>query len=341
MPNQQEVSLREEARKSLDRMLQFNPDTLSRENDLGSELNFRDVVPTVTRLIALYQQISPTVLQDLPLLQLKTLQNQASADFNRLDQILKFSAKQANPLNTRNSLIQQIDNAYQEAFTQLHPIISYSTSKSADFKRLEREARSTLQKLEDKATELTTKLEEDKNSAANILDDIRKVAAQQGVSQQAIYFRDTAQEHEGQATVWQDKIVKFAWILGVYAVLTVFLHKIPGIKPDDVYQTVQLAISKVLIFGVLSYLLYLATKNYLANKHNGVVNKHRQNALMTYEAIVDAAKKTANTDVILTHASACMFAPQPTGYSGAASPDGPAAKSVVELMSSKIMGQEG
>lgn len=340
MPSQQEITLRQEVQKSLDRMQQFKSETLSRETDLGNELSFRDVLPAADRLIALYQQISPTVLEDLPQQQLTTIQNQANADFNRLDQILKFSAKQGDPHRVRNNLIQQVETAYQEAFNQLYQIISYSTSKSADFKRLEREARATLQKLDDKATELMGKLGEDKIEASQILNDIRKVAAQQGVSQQAIYFRDTAQDHEAQAGVWQKKIITFAWILGIYAMLSVFLHKIPWIKPDDVYQTVQLAISKVLIFGVLSFLLYLATKNYLAHKHNAVVNKHRQNALMTYEAIVNAAKGTANTEVILAHASSCMFSPQQTGYSGATSPDGPAAKSVVELLSSKVMGKE-
>ena len=339
MPTQQEITLRQETQKSFDRMQQFKPETLSRETDLGNELNFKDVLPAAARLIALYRQISPTVLDDLPPQQLTAMQNQANADFNRFDQILKFSAKQNNPHGTRNAFIQQVESAYQEAFNQLHPIISYSTSKSADFKRLEREARATLQAIEDKAKELTGELEEDKKAVGKILEDVRKAAAQHGVSQQAIYFKETAQHHETQADVWQSKIIKFAWILGVYAVLTIFLHKIPLIKPDDAYQTVQLAISKVLIFGVLSYLLYLATKNYVAHKHNAVVNKHRQNALMTYEAIVNAAKGTANTEVILSHASACMFAPQQTGYSGAASPDGPAAKSVVELLSSRVMSE--
>ena len=306
---------------------------------MGNELNFKDVLPAADRLIALYKQISSTVIEDLPQKQLTAVQSQADGDYNRLNEIKNFSAMQANPVAIRNSLILQVDSAYQEAFNNLHPIISYSTSKSADFKRLERDARSTLQNLEDRASELTSQLEDDKATAAQILADIRKVAAEQGVSQQAIYFRDTAQEHETQAILWQGKIAKFAWILGIYAVLTVFLHKITWIKPEDAYQTVQLAISKVLIFGVLSYLLYLATKNYLAHKHNSVINKHRQNALMTYEAIVNAAKSTANTDIILTHASSCMFAPQQTGYTGAPSPDGPTAKSIVELMNNKAMGQ--
>jgi hypothetical protein len=131
-----------------------------------------------------------------------------------------------------------------------------------------------------------------------------------------------------------------AVILGVYAVLTVGLHKIPWIKPDDLYSAVQLAISKVLIFAVLSYVLYLSTKNYLAQKHNAVINKHRQNALMTYEALVDAAKETSNREIILTHASACIFAPQPTGYTGGQSSEGPVAKSVVELLTNTMSGSK-
>jgi hypothetical protein len=35
-----------------------------------------------------------------------------------------------------------------------------------------------------------------------------------------------------------------------------------------------------------------------------------------------------------------MFAPQQTGYSGGASPDGPAAKSIVELMTNKVVGDK-
>lgn len=39
MPSSQELSLRQEVSKSLERMQQFDPETLSREQDLGSELH--------------------------------------------------------------------------------------------------------------------------------------------------------------------------------------------------------------------------------------------------------------------------------------------------------------
>jgi len=336
MATQEEDNIRQECQKSLTRIQQFDPHTLDREEELGRDLSFQEVIPGAKRLIALYNQVSLTVLEDFPVTQLNSLKTQSDADYNRFEQILKFSPKQENAYNTRNGLIQQIDGAYQGTFNILQPIIAYSTSKSADFKRLETEARAMLQAIEDKATDLTKKLEEDKKISAQILEDIRKVAAEQGVSQQATYFRDAAKEHETEAANWRKQTIRLSCVLGAYAVLTVGLHKIPWIKPDDLYQTVQLAISKILIFAVLSYVLYLSTKNYLAQKHNAVINKHRQNALMTFEALVDAAKEIPNREIILTHASACIFAPQPTGYSGGSTPDGPVAKSVVELLTTTM-----
>jgi len=336
MGSAEEVNVRAECEESLARIQQFDTESLRREEELGRDFNFGEIVPPAKRLIALYKQISPIVLVDLPLKQLNNLKTQCDADYNRFVQILEFSPRQDNAYNLRTSVIREVDDAYQGTFNALQPIISYSTSRSADFKRLEIESRATLQAIEDKAKELTQLLENDRMTAEQILSDIRKVAAEQGVSQQAIYFRNAAKDHEAEADNWRKTTIRLAWILGIYALLTLGLHKIPWIKPDDLYQTVQLAVSKVLIFAVLSYVLYLSTKNYLAQKHNAVINKHRQNALMTYEALVDAAKETANREIILTHASACIFAPQPTGYSDGSPSEGPVAKSAVELLTTTM-----
>lgn len=46
-------------------------------------------------------------------------------------------------------------------------------------------------------------------------------------------------------------------------------------------------------------------------------------------------KNAMNQEVILTHASSCIFAPQPTGYSVQGT-EGPAAKSVVELLTNTM-----
>ena len=337
MPTDQEKQKRQETAESLARMQSFDTSLLPREKELGSVVNFAGAVAPAERLIGLYKRISLPVLEDLPLTQLNALSQQANNDYKLLKQILDFQP--GRPVNERDTLVNQLDQAYQQSFTALQSFVSFSVSKSTDFQGLERQARATIQSVEDLGTKLTQDLKTKSQEAERVLELVRKSAAEHGVTQQAIYFRDDAAEHESEAKVWNGRIVKSAWVLGGYAIITVFLPKLPWIKPDDVYQTAQLAISKVLIFAVLSYMVYLATKNYLAHKHNAVINRHRQNALMTYKAIVDAAKDSQNKEVILTHASACIFSPQPTGYTGGASPEGPAAKSVVELLTNTMAGE--
>ena len=79
-------------------------------------------------------------------------------------------------------------------------------------------------------------------------------------------------------------------------------------------------------------MLFLSAKNFLTHKHNAIVNKHRQNALVTFQALVDAAKDESCKDIILTHASSCIFSPQETGYSkGGSNPSG-SNRSIVELL---------
>lgn len=109
--------------------------------------------------------------------------------------------------------------------------------------------------------------------------------------------------------------------LGIFAVLSLFIHKWEwlGLIPNTNYDTIQLALSKTLIFGVIAYMLLLCARNFLAHTHNAIVNKHRQNALLTFTALADAAQDTANQDIVLTHAAACIFSPQETGYTKQAS----------------------
>ena len=100
----------------------------------------------------------------------------------------------------------------------------------------------------------------------------------------------------------------------------------------NTFETVQLVSSKLLIFGVLTYLLILSAKNYLNHKHNAIVNKHRQNALMTYKAMVDATDDHGSREAILIQAAGCIFNPQTTGYTISGDTPAVSGKSMVEIL---------
>jgi hypothetical protein len=102
--------------------------------------------------------------------------------------------------------------------------------------------------------------------------------------------------------------------LGAYAILTLVIHKIPWLSPTTTVEAAQLAVSKGLIFVAIGYLVLFFSRNYLASRHNAVVNRHRQNSLVTYRALVEAAGDQTNREVVLTRAAESIFGAQATGF---------------------------
>lgn len=338
MPSNNYNSLLEETKKSLSRIQSFDVETLVQEKELGAKQNFRDALVYASKSVNFARLVSVEALSDVSEPQLEALRNQFNAVFNTFDQILKYHPEQH--AGHRQNYINQCEAVYNELFNRCNYFLSYSVGRTADFKRLENEGRSAVQLIKDQTSELINSLKERESEGQRILEDIRKVAAEQGVSQQAIYFKNESEAHHSEATIWLKRMVISAVFLGFYSFSTIFLHKIPFIAPTSAYETVQLAISKMLVFGVLSFLVYICAKNFLANKHNSIINKHRQNGLMTFKALVDAAGDPQSKEVILNHAAAAIFTPQPTGYSLVTNSEGSTAKSVVELVGSTISGKE-
>ena len=330
------MSKLEETKESLERMQRFDAGSLARESDLGARFSLAGAVEPAKKLIRLYRQLGVSALEDFPNEILDQIKRQADADFSRFKSLLDFAPdEQQSPANVRDQLVDQIAGAYHGAFQALYMPIAYGASKSIDFQRMENDARASLQAVTDQAGEITEQLGAQQEQAEQILRDVRKVAAEQGVSQQAIYFKDEAEEHNTLAARWQKYTVRLSIGVAAYAVVTLFMHKIPLFQPNNAFESAQLIASKILIFVVLSYMLVLSAKNFLNHKHNQIVNKHRQNALMTFKALVDASKSDESRDIVLVHAASCIFSPQDTGYTKSRS--GSSGQSMTELLPKTVL----
>lgn len=328
--------LYEETKESLSRIQKFDAALLPRESELGSRLNFSDAVEPAQQLIDLYNRLSVTALQDFPDNILTPIRDNSNNHFKLFSQILDFDPSQQDPNGVRNNLIKQVEGAYQPAFQALHPYISYSLHRSADFQRLDSDARATLQSIEDKANKISKNLSQHEENAKAALDEIRRVAAEEGVTKQAAHFNAEYEHHKTEADKWQGYAVKLAIGLGVFAVVSLFIHKIPFFNPENTYDAIQLSISKVLIFSVIAYMLFLSSKNFLNHKHNAIVNKHRQNALMTHTALVEASGDEGVRDAVLLQAANCIFSPQSTGYTQTGESEASNQKSMVEILSRPV-----
>lgn len=330
------ASIQESTYEALNRVQQFDASSLSREDDLGKQMSFSQAVVPAEALINIYKRIPLTALEDFSDSQLNAISGQAQADFNVFKQILDFNAQAADAASTRTNILSTLKSRRDQLFDQLWQYVAYGVARITDTSLLETQARATIQSIKDQSAKLTEQLNSAKTDADNALAAIRAVASEQGVSQQAIYFKQEVEDQEALAVKWLGYIYKIAAAVGVFAVLSLFLHKIEWIKPESNAEMFQLISSKFLIFAVLGYLLVMASKNYTNHKHNAVVNRHRQNALLTYRALAEASANKGTEDIVLAHAASCIFSPQETGFGHSKGESSTGSRSVLELMTKSV-----
>ena len=324
------------AQEALERIQQFDVSTLGREDDLGKQMSFSEAISSAQALVDIYKRIPLSALNDFSDSQLNMVKGQAQADFNVFKQILDFVATAPNASDIRTNILAQIKVRRDQLFDQVWQYVAYGVARITDTKLLETSARTTIQSIKDQAETLTKQLQAAKSDADSALAEIRSVAAEQGVSQQARYFKQEADDQETLAATWLKYTYRFAVAVGIFAICSLFLHKIEWIRPEGPSEMIQLISSKLLIFAVLGFLLLMAARNYSTHKHNAVINRHRQNALLTYRALVEASANSGTEDIVLAHAASCIFSPQETGFSRSSGDALSGSKSVLELMTKSV-----
>ncbi len=318
-----------ETQAVLERLHNFDTSTLSRTQELGSQMSFDTAVPAADRLISFFKGIPIDDVRSLPDQVVDAIMNQATNVTKTLGEILSFSVAQENAAAIRQQLINKLPADYNQAFKSLSHVVAFLGAQASNRERLQEEFRQTVSKiskewrettaeLQDTASKDAAQIEALKNEAGSALESIRNALAEQGVSQQATYFKEEADKHEASATTWRNTTIWAAVILVAYSLVVAFVWR----GSDEVYSIVQSSLSKILIFGVLSYLLLLSARNYIAYQHNAIVSRHRQNALLTFESLVKAAGQDEAKDLVLAQAAGAIFAHQETGYTRTSSDQG-------------------
>lgn len=187
---------------------------------------------------------------------------------------------------------------------------------------LHAEARNLQSGMEDMAAKAKSDIEKQQSSMTKTLQD--KIDSLQGqVTDLAVsggaaaYFADTGKKHATASYAWLAAVVVEVLLLAAYAVWGDELFPVNFREKTDIeltYAVWRTVAARVLVFTVLAYALFFSARNYAAERHNAVVNRHRQNALSTYRALVEANSTPENRDIVLAHAARCIFAPQESGY---------------------------
>jgi hypothetical protein len=305
----------QELRKVLDALNAIEPESLGRMNDLGKDLNFEAGLPVFRRTLGLFQDLSACNLDNFPYETLQQLHSKADEVLSYFQRIQNFSITQQsqNPVQARDTLIEQLRNQWQSYYSAITPHISYAIRRGTDFDSLEREARGTLALQKQLAEDFRKEKNEILGEMGQALTQVRRAAAEAGVAQHAIHFKEEAEFHKWQSVYWLITAIVFAAATIVYA------HWSLGSQPNDlsavtVPRVIQLVVPHLVVIFVVTFGLVWSVRNFAASRHNFVVNRHRQNALSSFETFVKGTSDPNTKDAVLLQATQSIFAPQESGF---------------------------
>lgn len=282
--------------------------------ELG-QLSFEELQPAIAPMLDACRKLLDAPLSELPLPLLRQALEGVGQLITRLNELRNYdlhaiSTANRNPVHERQQLLNNFDGAENHIWNHLGPAAAYLNALQHQHSASEVSAAAS-QVLADaaKASSEATKL---KAELEAIVKASRDAAGGIGASRHATLFAAEATEHRTAATTWLRLTAGMA-ALSLIAVLSnlVLAYKLPLLSGAMV---AQVAIAKVLLFSLLLSATVWCGRSYRAAKHNEVVNRHRQNALSSFEAFVEAASDEQTKNAVLLHASQSIFLPQHSGF---------------------------
>ena len=141
---------------------------------------------------------------------------------------------------------------------------------------------------------------------------VQEAQAQSSAAQQSNFFGEEAKKYENAATHWGRMVFVSIVAFIIFAAVAWWVTNLADVNNGRALALVLA--NRALFFIVLGYGVFFCAKNYMANCHNAVVNRHRQKALETYLAVVNAVKDQKHRDTVLSYAAQCIYVPQDSGF---------------------------
>jgi hypothetical protein len=306
------------------------------------ELSFK----VIEELIALLKKIPTSELEIFSASQIDDL-TKSSSELNELfasfrDFLQNPRGSTEDPFSKKDELVRNVLKIRNHIIDTVSPLVVYATLNKGltDVHQEIQVALKNLDEKKDRVFDASEKVQihfneflaKAQSETTGLLATIQDTAAKYGVTQQSNYFQTESTNHKNISKRW---LITACLLFLVFLSLAIVSFCIPELVLSltnccefDRYDWLS---TKYLVFFTLGSMILLSVKNYNGHKHNEVVNKHRQNALMTYEAMAAATKGKGTHDIVLAYAAACIYSPQESGFA-ASKNEAASSKSVLELL---------
>lgn len=281
-------------------------------------LKFSDSVPVLMAGAELIKNLAKTDLGLLPQARINAISANLDRYGGTFNQIKNFDVRQPNSPANRDTIANQLREHYNQLYDNVAIPLGVWAATGVDIARIKDELSAELRgptaENEKAYHAALAEIDNARKQALGTLEAVKKAAAEVGVTENAKVFESQAAEHLNSSQIWGAVTAVMAAVTVGWGAIALWGIPIP---PGSGTSTiVQEAIAKLIVFSGLSYGLVWCARNYSANRHNYVLNKHRQNSLTTFETFVKAAGGDADIkNAVLLQATTAIFTAQSTGYS--------------------------
>jgi hypothetical protein len=303
-------ALTKQFRELINECTQFSIDQILVNPDWG-RITFEICRPEIDRTYAMLNQFKLLPLDLLPDGPTQQIISTLPPIKQTLDQIRAFSIELGNPIGTRDQLVNQFKNQADHFFTAAHSFIPYLAYQKGDVQRNISELTRSVEEA-GKLVEYTKKdIEDKRGEIGGIIVAAREAAASVGVAHFAADFSAEAASQDQSAKRW----LCAAAVLTVVTISVALVMIFVPIKPDTTSpQVLQLFTSKFIILGMLFTATIWCGRLYKATRHQSAINKHRANALRTFQAFTKAASDDTARNAVLMETTKSIFAITSSGY---------------------------
>lgn len=303
-----------------------------RNNDLGSILNFESLRPTLNKFVSYIKIFDQFDLNNITYTQLVKFNEALGQPHALLNSINKFNINQSGDLaGQRNRLISNFETLSDSFFDAAGPVQS-----AIFFQEPNNNIQSELSELINK---VKSENEAAKNEAHQKLQEINKIlenaksaSVKVGVTSYSTIFENEAIMHDREAKNWLMYLLITLGATAIIAILFFLMMFSPTFQEVNI-NPVQFSISKIVILAIFFVIISICTKNYKAHKHNSILNRHRQNALNTFETFVKAGSDEQTKNAVLLQTTQSIFSSHNTGYNSAEN-DSDVPSKIIEIVKS-------
>jgi hypothetical protein len=281
----------------------------TRAADLPPGQNFADLEQDIQTVLTLTRSMGAYLAQ-ATLGHLRSAITSLDAFHKTLEEMRRFSGDQQAAQTLRNRFA---DVCSQHLATMMSTYVIASGQLSDPLANLRSRANETVTAIQNQMTASLTTIKTAESQAMAIIDGMRAASGEAGVKAHAERFEGLANRHDKASNMW----LAFAAAL---ALTTIDLALYVGAKDLTAAQAftpqaVQQLATKALIIVTMYSLTMWAVRNYRANRHLAVLNRHKESALRTFETFVNATNKDPQVkNAVLQAAAECIFTANSTGY---------------------------